>query len=60
MFSESTGPEFLTISRATSKIEDLSPTSKQLSNVQTKWANEENQIFFNKNDLRALRSFYHI
>ena len=60
MFSDSIGPEFLTIPRAASKIEDLSSTSKQLLNIQTKWTNEENQSFFNKSDLRALRSFYHI
>ena len=28
------------------------------SNVKTKWANEENQIFLNKNDPTAPRSFY--
>ena len=36
------------ISRATSKIEDLPHTCKELS-VKTKWANEENQIFLDKN-----------
>ena len=29
----------------------------QTSNVKTKWADEENQIFLNKNDQTAVRSF---
>ena len=58
MIYGSIGAEFLRISRATDKIEDLSRTCKQLSNVQTKWANEENQVFLDKNDLTAPRVFY--
>ena len=50
------GAEFLRISRAASKIEDLSRSCKQL-NVKTRWANEENQNFLNKNDPTASRSF---
>ena len=53
MFYGSIGAEFLRISRATSKIVNLSRTCKQVlvlvnSNVKTKWSNEENQIFLNK------------
>ena len=59
MFYGTTGAEFLKISRATSKIEDLSRTCKVVkSNVKTKRANEENQIFLNKNDPTTPRSFY--
>ena len=49
IFYASIGAEFLRISRAASKIEDLSCNCKQL-NVKTRWANEKNQIFLNKND----------
>ena len=60
MFYGSIGAEFLRISRATSKIEDLTRNCKQLlsRSVKIKWANEENQIFLNKNDPTAPRSFY--
>ena len=59
MFYGSIGAEFLRISRATSKIEDLSRNYKQLLNRMLKqWANEENQIFLNKNDPTVPRSFY--
>ena len=56
MFYGSIGVEFLKISRATSKIEDLSRNC--MSNVKAKWANEKNQIFLTKNDPSAPRSFY--
>ena len=54
MFYGSIGAEFLRISRATSKIEDLTPNCKQLLSR----ANEKNQIFLNRNDPTAPRSFY--
>ena len=56
IFYTSIGAEFLRISRAASKIEDLSLSCKQL-NVKTRWANVENQNFLNKNDPTASRSF---
>ena len=56
MLYGSIGAEFLRISRATSKIEDLSLPCKQ-SNVKTKWTNKENQIFLDKNVPTAPRSF---
>ena len=56
MLYGSIGAEFLRISRATSKIEDLSLPRKQ-SNVKTKWTNKENQIFLDKNVPTAPRSF---
>ena len=49
MFYGSIGAAFLGISQATSKIKDLSH--------KTKWANEENLIFLNKNDPKKPRSF---
>ena len=59
MFYASIGEEFLRFSRARSKIEDLSHNYKQLLNRMLKqWANEENQIFLNKNDPTVPRSFY--
>ena len=58
MFYGSTGAEFLRISRATSKIEDLTRNCEQLLSRMCKWANEENQIFLNKNDPTTPRSFY--
>ena len=56
MLYGSIGAEFLRISRATSKIEDLSLPCKQ-SNVKTEWTNKENQIFLDKNAPTAPRSF---
>ena len=56
MLYGSIGAEFLRISRATSKIEDLSLPCKQ-SNGKTKWTNKENQIFLDKNVPTAPRSF---
>ena len=56
----SIGAEFLRICRATSKTEDLSGTCKQLLSqmLKKKWANEENQIFLNKNNPTLPRSFH--
>ena len=55
MFYGSIGAEFLRISRTTTKIKDL---TRKLNVKKAKWANEENQIFLNKNDKTAPRSFY--
>ena len=53
IFYASMGAEFLRISRAASKIEDLSRSCKQL-NVKTRWANVENQNFLTKMTQRHL------
>ena len=55
----SIGAEFLRVSRATSKIEYLSRTCKQLlSRMLKNGANEKKQILLNKNDPTTPRSFY--
>ena len=55
MFYGSIGAELLRISRATSKIEDLTRNCKQLLSRMLK---QKNQIFLNKNDPMAPRSSY--
>ena len=50
--------EFLKIVRATSKLKIfLVLVNVVKSNVKPKWANEENQIFLNKNDPTAQEVF---